>query len=62
MNDASTDRSLALLETPQRAIPRVKILNMSRRFGVAPCVIAGMHHARGEAVVYMDTDLQDPPS
>ena len=34
---------------------------MSRRFGVAPCVIAGMHYARGDAVVYMDADLQDPP-
>jgi len=28
---------------------------------VAPCVMAGMQYARGEAVVYMDTDLQDPP-
>jgi dolichol-phosphate mannosyltransferase len=34
---------------------------MSRRFGVAPCVIAGMRFARGDAVVYMDADLQDPP-
>ena len=34
---------------------------MSRRFGVAECVIAGMRHARGDAVVTMDTDLQDPP-
>ena len=40
---------------------RIKILNMSRRFGVHPCVMAGMKHARGDAVIYMDTDLQDPP-
>ncbi len=61
VNDASTDGSLALLEAHRARDPRVKILNMSRRFGVAPCVMAGMQHARGEAVVYMDTDLQDPP-
>jgi polyisoprenyl-phosphate glycosyltransferase len=61
VNDASTDRSLALLEEHRARDPRVKILNMSRRFGVAPCVIAGIHYARGAAVVYMDTDLQDPP-
>jgi dolichol-phosphate mannosyltransferase len=34
---------------------------MSRRFGVAPCVIAGLSHAVGDAVIYMDADLQDPP-
>ena len=61
VNDASTDRSLALLEEHRARDPRVKIVNMSRRFGVAPCVIAGLHYARGQAVVYMDTDLQDPP-
>jgi dolichol-phosphate mannosyltransferase len=61
VNDASTDRSRALLEEHRSRDPRVKILNMSRRFGVAPCVIAGLRHASGDAVVYMDTDLQDPP-
>ena len=61
VNDASTDGSLALLEAERSHDPRVKIINMSRRFGVAPCVIAGMHYASGQAVVYMDTDLQDPP-
>jgi dolichol-phosphate mannosyltransferase len=39
----------------------VKVLNMSRRFGVAEGVLAGMEVARGDAVVYMDADLQDPP-
>ena len=61
VNDASTDASLALLEKHRASNPRVKIVNMSRRFGVAPCVIAGMRHARGDALVYMDADLQDPP-
>jgi len=34
---------------------------MSRTFGVGPCVLAGFNHAKGDCVVYMDSDLQDPP-
>ena len=61
VNDASTDGSLELLVNYHQTDPRIKILNMSRRFGVAPCVMAGFRQARGDAVVYMDSDLQDPP-
>ena len=34
---------------------------MSRRFGTGPCVLAGLKHAKGDAIIYMDSDLQDPP-
>jgi glycosyltransferase involved in cell wall biosynthesis len=61
VNDASTDRSLDLLLGERERNPRVKVLNLSRRFGVAEGVLAGMEVARGDAVVYMDADLQDPP-
>src|SRR5215204_5231705 len=61
VNDASTDRSLEILIGERERNPRVKVLNMSRRFGVAEGVLAGMEAARGDAVVYMDADLQDPP-
>jgi dolichol-phosphate mannosyltransferase len=61
VNDDSTDRSLEILERHRRADPRVRIITMSRRFGVHPCTMAGLRHARGEAVIYMDADLQDPP-
>ena len=61
VNDASTDRSLDLLLGERQRNPRVKVLNMSRRFGVAEGVLAGMEVARGDAVGYMDADLQDPP-
>src|ERR1700680_315828 len=61
VNDASTDASLAILLTERERNQRVKILNMSRRFGVAEGVLAGMSAASGDAVVYMDADLQDPP-
>jgi dolichol-phosphate mannosyltransferase len=61
VNDASTDRSLELLLGERARNPRVKVLNLSRRFGVAEGVLAGMEAAGGDAVVYMDADLQDPP-
>ena len=61
VNDDSTDRSLEILMEQREADRRIRIINMSRRFGVSPCVIAGLKHSRGDAVVYMDTDLQDPP-
>jgi polyisoprenyl-phosphate glycosyltransferase len=61
VNDASTDASLALLLGQRERNPRVKIVNMSRRFGVAEGVVAGMANSRGDAIVYMDADLQDPP-
>lgn len=61
VNDDSTDRSLTVLLAEREKNPRVKIVNMSRRFGVAECVLAGMRAARGDAVIYMDADLQDPP-
>jgi polyisoprenyl-phosphate glycosyltransferase len=61
VNDASTDASLAILLAERERNQRIKILNMSRRFGVAEGILAGMSAARGDAVVYMDADLQDPP-
>ena len=61
VNDDSTDGSLELLKGFNKKDNRIKIVNMSRRFGVAPCTIAGFRHASGDAVVYMDSDLQDPP-
>jgi glycosyltransferase involved in cell wall biosynthesis len=61
VNDASTDGSLEILLNFHQKNNRIKILNMSRKFGVTPCVIAGLRHTKGDAVVYMDSDLQDPP-
>src|SRR5262245_2351784 len=61
VNDASTDGSLEALVDERARNPRVKIMNMSRRFGVAECTRAGMAAASGDAIVYLDCDLQDPP-
>ena len=61
VNDASTDHSLAILLEQAKADPGIRIINMSRCFGVSPCVMAGMERSTGDVVIYMDTDLQDPP-
>jgi len=60
VNDDSTDHSLSILLELQESYP-IHVINMSRRFGVTPCVLAGMAQSKGSAVIYMDTDLQDPP-
>lgn len=61
VNDRSTDNSLKLLKAEADQEHDVKIVNMSRNFGVSVCALAGMRYAQGDAVVYMDADLQDPP-
>jgi len=61
VNDGSTDGSLTLLRQLRRENPRIKILNFSRNFGQQIAMKAGIDHAQGEAIVIMDSDLQDPP-
>ncbi len=61
VNDDSSDRSADVLEREREKNRRIKIINMSRRFGVSECVVAGFAYTRGDAVIYMDADLQDPP-
>ena len=61
VNDASTDRSLNLLKELAAGHDDIRVVNMSRNFGVSVCVMAGFRHAKGDAVIYMDADLQDPP-
>ena len=60
VNDDSTDSSEKILLDLQKKFP-IKIINMSRRFGIDPCVLAGFRNAEGDAIIYLHTDLQDPP-
>lgn len=61
VNDGSTDGTLAAIRRELRARPDVILVNLSRNFGHQLAATAGMDIARGEAVVLMDGDLQDPP-
>ena len=60
VNDASRDGSERLLRAELLA-GDVVLVNMSRNFGVSECVMAGLAQASGDAIIYMDADLQDPP-
>jgi glycosyltransferase involved in cell wall biosynthesis len=61
VNDGSGDGSLALLYQLHGADPRVAVLNLSRNFGKDIALSAGLDYSRGEAVIVIDSDLQDPP-
>lgn len=61
INDGSRDDSLDLLLAIQQADPRVTVINFSRNFGHQIAVTAGIDHANGDAVIIMDSDMQDPP-
>lgn len=60
VNDNSTDRSEEIIKELMQA-GNIVLINMTRNFGVSECVMAGLRHAKGDAVIYMDADLQDPP-
>jgi polyisoprenyl-phosphate glycosyltransferase len=61
VNDGSRDRTLELLLQIQSLDPHVVVVDLSRNFGHMGALTAGMQTARGDAVVLMDGDLQDPP-
>ncbi len=61
VDDGSGDRTLDLLRGLQRDDPRVRVLALARNFGQEMALTAGLRHARGDAVVIIDADLQDPP-
>jgi len=62
VNDGSRDDSLALLHALAESDSRVQVIDFSRNFGHQVAVTAGIDHARGDAAIIMDTDLQDPPA
>ncbi len=61
VNDGSRDATPQLLDALVEADPHVVVLHLSRNFGHQAALSAGLDFARGEAVVALDGDLQDPP-
>jgi dolichol-phosphate mannosyltransferase len=61
VEDGSTDRSRAILAEKARVDPHVRVVVLSRNFGHEMATTAGLRHARGQAAIVMDADLQDPP-
>jgi glycosyltransferase involved in cell wall biosynthesis len=61
VNDGSRDNTLACLLDRGALDRRFRIVNLSRNFGKEAALTAGIDHARGDVIVPMDIDLQDPP-
>lgn len=61
VNDGSRDGTAALVDLLQEKDGRLMGIHFSRNFGHQAAVSAGIDHARGQAVIVMDGDLQDPP-
>ena len=62
INDCSKDRSLEKLIQHREKNDKIKIINLSRRFGPMESIMAGIRMSSGDALVNLDIDLQDPPS
>ncbi|WP_380872953.1 bactoprenol glucosyl transferase [Sphingomonas sp. DBB INV C78] len=61
VDDGSDDATLAAIWTAHHADPRIRALSLSRNFGKEAALSAGLDNVRGDAVVPIDVDLQDPP-
>ncbi len=61
VNDGSRDGSAQIMRDLHLRDPRIKVLNFSRNFGHQLAITAGTDYASGQAVVVIDSDLQDPP-
>ena len=61
INDGSKDQSIVLMREIHQQDKRVCYLSLARNFGHQVAVTAGLNFARGQAVVILDADLQDPP-
>ncbi len=61
VNDGSSDGTLPLLIDLSRSHPELRVINLARNFGHMSALSAGVDMAKGDPVVVMDGDLQDPP-
>ncbi|MGN1311301.1 MAG: glycosyltransferase family 2 protein [Clostridia bacterium] len=61
VNDGSKDNTLELIKEMRNKDSRISYVNFSRNFGKETAMIAGLDYAKGDAVIFIDADLQDPP-
>ena len=61
INDGSRDRSLELLREAAVRDPHIVVIDFNRNYGQHSAVFAGFDEARGEIIVTLDADLQNPP-
>ncbi len=61
INDGSKDKTLSLLKEFKNKDDRIHLISFSRNYGHEAAICAGMKEAKGDAIIIMDSDLQDPP-
>ena len=61
VDNGSTDNTLQVLKNTFESDPRAKIIALRRNFGYQGSISAGLFYAKGDAVITIDADLQDPP-
>ena len=61
INDGSSDGTFRVMRALHERDPRVRVVDFSRNFGHQIAISAGLDYARGDAVIIIDSDLQDPP-
>ncbi len=61
VNDGSKDNSLNIIKELSLKNPQVKYIDFSKNFGHQLAVFAGLENAKGDTIVIIDADLQDPP-
>lgn len=62
VNDGSRDNTLELIRNLRKTDQRVNYVNLSRNFGKENAMLAGFDYVKGDCMIIMDADLQDPPS
>jgi dolichol-phosphate mannosyltransferase len=61
VDDGSRDGSYEIMRDMAKGDPRARIIKLSRNFGHQIAITAGLDYARGDDIVFIDADLQDPP-
>lgn len=61
VNDGSRDKTIQIIKEFRQKDERISYVDFSRNFGKEIAMIAGLDYAKGDCVVFMDADLQDPP-
>src|SRR5437899_1133590 len=61
IDDGSTDHTLQILKEERQKNSNIHIISFSRNFGHQMAITAGMDHVKGDVIVTIDADLQDPP-
>ena len=61
INDGSKDKTLEIIKELRKKDKRICYVNLSRNFGKEIAMLAGLDYAKGDCVIFIDADLQDPP-